>query len=209
MNGSVLDVVYRRTVEGQARLDAQRLRIVAAATQQLAERGYIGCSIAAVAKRAGVAAGTVYNHVASKAELVAEVFREVVGHEVAAVRSAVAAEADTPTRVTAFVQTFATRALKSPRLAHALLVEPVDPAVDELRLEFRVAFRDIAVEVIDRGVTTGELPAQDARVVAAALVGAIGEALVGPLSGQPQPATVPTLVRFALRSLGVRDDAHV
>jgi AcrR family transcriptional regulator len=201
-------VVYRRTAEVQARLDAQRARIVAAATHQLAERGYAGCSIAAVAKRAGVASGTVYNHVADKAELVGEVFREVVGHEVAAVRAAVAVEADAATQVTAFVQTFATRALKSPRLAHALLVEPVDPAVDELRLEFRIAFRDIAVEVIERGATAGEVPAQDSRVVAAALVGAIGEALVGPLSGQPHPATVPTLVRFALRSLGVRDAAY-
>jgi AcrR family transcriptional regulator len=201
-------VVYRRTVAGQARLDAQRARIVAAATYQLAECGYAGCSIAAVAKRAGVASGTVYNHVAGKAELVAEVFREVVGHEVGAVRAAVAAEVDTPARVTAFVETCATRALKSPRLAHALLVEPVDPAVDELRLEFRVAFRDVAVDVIERGVVMGELPPQDGPVVAAALVGAIGEALVGPLSGQPNPATVPTLVRFALRSLGVRDAAY-
>jgi AcrR family transcriptional regulator len=192
----------------QARLDAQRARIVAAATHQLADRGYAGCSIAAVAHRAGVASGTVYNHVAGKTELVAEVFREVVGHEVAAVEVAVAAELDTASRITAFVQTFATRALKSPRLAHALLVEPVDPAVDELRLEFRVAFRDIAVDVIERGIAGGELPAQDAHVVAAALVGAIGEALVGPLSGQSHPATVPTLVRFTLRSLGVRDAAY-
>ena len=201
-------MVYRRTAGVQARLDAQRARIVAAATHQLADRGYAGCSVAAVAERAGVASGTVYNHVAGKAELVAEVFRAVVGHEVAAVRAAVAAETDTSGRVTAFVQTFATRALKSPRLAHTLLVEPVDPAVDELRLEFRVAFRDIAVDVIERGVAGQELPPQDARVVAAALVGAIGEALVGPLSGQPHPDTVPTLVRFALRSLGVRDDAY-
>jgi AcrR family transcriptional regulator len=201
-------VVYRRTAAGQARLDAQRARIVAAATHQLAERGYSGCSIAAVATRAGVASGTVYNHVADKAELVAEVFRTVVGREVAAVRAAVTAEPDTATRVTAFVQTFARRALKSPRLAYALLVEPVDPSVDELRLEFRIAFRDIARDVIDGGIRAGDLPAQDARVISAALVGAIGEALVGPLSGQPHPATVPALVSFALRSLGVRDAVH-
>jgi AcrR family transcriptional regulator len=201
-------VVYRRTVAGQARLDAQRARIVAAATHQLAEQGYGACSIAAVAQRAGVASGTVYNHVAGKAELVAEVFRAVVGREVAAVRAAVAAENDTAGRVTAFVETFASRALKSPRLAYALLTEPVDPAVDELRLEFRVAFRDIALDVIEGGIAGDELPKQDGRVVAAALVGAIGEALAGPLSGRPDPATVPTLVAFALRSLGVRDAAH-
>lgn len=192
----------------QARLDEQRDGIVAAATHQLAEHGYAGCSIAAVARAAGVASGTVYNHVAGKAELVADVFRIVCGREVEAVRAAVAPAPDTAAGITALVETFASRALKSPRLAYALLVEPVDPLVDELRLQFRVAFRDIAAAAIETGVAAGELPPQDATVVAAALVGAIGEALVGPLSSRPDPATVPTLVGFALRSIGVPDAVH-
>ncbi|HEY8300463.1 MAG TPA: TetR/AcrR family transcriptional regulator [Jatrophihabitans sp.] len=201
-------MAYRRTEQVQARLDAQRARIVAAATHRLAEHGYAGCSVAAVARTAGVASGTVYNHVAGKAELVAEVFRAVCGGEVDAVRAVVEPATDSAARVTALVETFAGRALKSPRLAYALLVEPVDPIVDELRLQFRVAFRDIAAGAIDAGVAAGELPAQDAAVVAAALVGAIGEALAGPLSGRPDPAVVPTLVTFALRSIGVRDAVH-
>lgn len=208
MRGSILGMAYRRTAQVQARLDAQRDRIVAAATRQLAEHGYAGCSVAAVARAAGVASGTVYNHVAGKAELVAEVFRTVCGREVDAVRSAVRPAPTAAARITALVETFALRALKSPRLAYALLVEPVDPIVDELRLQFRVAFRDIAAAAIDTGVAVGELPPQDATVVAAALVGAIGEALVGPLSTRPDPATVPTLVSFALRSIGVPDAVH-
>ncbi len=152
--------------------------------------------------------GTVYNHVDGKAELVAEVFRAVCGREVAAVESAVRPAGGTASRITALVETFALRALKSPRLAYALLVEPVDARVDELRLEFRVAFRDIAAAAIETGVAAHELPAQDPQVVAAALVGAIGEALVGPLSGDPDPAVIPELVSFSLRSIGVRDAVH-
>lgn len=201
-------MAYRRTAEVEARLAAQRARIVAAATHQLAEHGYAGCSVAAVAKRAGVAPGTVYNHVDGKVQLVAEVFREVCGREVDAVRAAVRPAPDTAHRVTALVETFARRALISPRLAYALLVEPVDPLVDELRLQFRVAFRDIAADAVRAGVSAGELPPQDPYVVAAALVGAIGEALVGPLGGTPGSATVPELVSFALRSIGVRDAVH-
>jgi AcrR family transcriptional regulator len=201
-------MAYRRTASVQARLDEQHGRLLAAATAQLAEHGYGGCSIAAVAQRAGVAAGTVYNHFTDKAELVAEVFRTVVSGEVAAVRTAVGNADDTAARLNAFVLTFAGRALKSPRLAYALLVEPVDAGVDELRLEFRVAFRDIARAVIRTGVAAGELPAQDDGVVAAALVGAIGEALVGPLSGAPDLDTAATLVEFASRSIGVRHAVH-
>jgi AcrR family transcriptional regulator len=200
-------VPYRRTPAIQARIDAQREALVAAATELLAEHGYAGCSIAAVAQRAGIAAGTVYNYVPSKGALVAEVFRSVVTHEVEVVREA-AAHGSARQRTTAVVETFAHRALKSPRRAYALLAEPVDPLVDELRLEFRRAFRDVIAEAIGDGVRSGQLPPQNAAVVAAALVGAIGEALIGPLAiGAEDPDTVPTLITFALRAIGGDTDA--
>ncbi|MDT4892618.1 MAG: hypothetical protein QOE97_1653 [Pseudonocardiales bacterium] len=186
----------------QARLDGQRAAIAAAATAQLGEHGYAGCSVGAVAGRAGVAAGTVYRHFESKAELVAEVFRAVAGREVAAVGAAVAAETSVQGQVAAVVETFAGRALKSPRLAYALLIEPVDPSVDELRLEFRTAFRDVVARAIADGVRAGAVPPQDAEIVAAALVGAIGEALAGPLTGVGQPDVVPCLISFACRAIG-------
>lgn len=193
---------YRRTAEVQARLDAQRARVVGAATQLLAEQGYAGCSMAAVAARAGIASGTLYNHVADKGALVAEVFRVVVAREVDAVRAAVACADTAAEQVAAIVETFAGRAMKAPRLALALLAEPVDPAVDELRLEFRTAFRDIFAAAVAAGIDSGEFPEQDAAVVAAALVGAAGEALVGPLAGRAGPGTVAALITFALRALG-------
>jgi AcrR family transcriptional regulator len=205
---SLLGVAYRRTEQIQARLDAQRARIIDAATEIVADRGYGGCSIAAVSAQAEVSAGTVYNHFAGKSELVAEVFRSVVTREVEAVRQAVRPEDSVVERTVALVETFAGRALKSPRLAYALLAEPVDPAVDALRLKFRVAFRDIAAESIALGIASAEIAPQDSGVVAAALVGAIAEALVGPLAGDLEPSTVPTLIRFALRSLGVPDASH-
>lgn len=200
-------MAYRRTPAVQARLDAQRGAIVESAVAQLAEFGYPACSVAAVAARAGIAAGTVYGHFDTKADLVAEVFRVVVSREVRAVREAVAVAGSPGERTAAVIETFAGRALKAPRLAYTLLAEPVDPAVDLLRLEFRTAFRDIVAAVITDGVRAGELPPQNAEVVAAALVGAIGEALVGPLAGPGaalDPDTLPTLIDFAARALGAQ-----
>lgn len=194
---------YRRTPSVQARLDAQRAAIADSATTLLAESGYAACSVAAVAARAGVAAGTVYKHFDSKAALVAEVFRDVVGREVHAVRDAVDREDSVADRLAAVVHTFAGRALKSPRLAYALLTEPVDPGVDELRLEFRTAFRDIVAGIVADGVRTAAVPPQNPAVVSAAVVGAIGEALAGPLAiGGPDPDTIPTLIRFIHRAVG-------
>ncbi|TAM91692.1 MAG: TetR/AcrR family transcriptional regulator [Jatrophihabitans sp.] len=201
-------MAYRRTGAVQARLDAQRAALVAAAVALVAEGGYRACTVAAVAGRAGVAAGSVYNHFAGKLQLITEVFQEVVGREVAAVRDACAPPGTAAERVTAVVETFANRALKSPRLAYALLAEPVDPAVDALRLRFRRTFTDLVADAIRDGVTGAELPRQDRTVSAAAVVGAIGEVLAGPLaSGGADPDVVPALVSFVLRGIGA-DHAH-
>ncbi|TVT62164.1 TetR/AcrR family transcriptional regulator [Amycolatopsis cynarae] len=194
-------MVYRRTPQVQARLDAQRAAILDAAGELLAERGYAGCSVAAVAERAGVATGSVYRHFPGKAELVVELFRGVVSREVEAVTKAGELPGDPVGRVVAVFETFAARALKAPRRAYALLAEPVDAQVEAERVVFRRVFRDVAARHIRDGVRAGLLPAQDAELTAAALVGAAAEVLVGPLTSDNTEAD-PGLRTFILRALG-------
>ncbi|MFD7829145.1 TetR/AcrR family transcriptional regulator [Kitasatospora sp. NPDC059803] len=225
-------MAYRRTPAVQARLDAQREAVLQAAVLLLAERGYGGCTMAAVADRAGIATGSLYQHFANKAELSVQLFRRVVTREMAAVDAAVALREGPRQRIAAVVETFAARALRAPRLAYALLVEPADAVVDSERLVFRRAFRDVIATEIAAAVASGELPEQDPVLTAAALVGAVGEALAGPLAAAPAPASVPApvataaptrtaeptkpagttdvvpaLVSFTLRALGGRDDS--
>jgi AcrR family transcriptional regulator len=208
---------YRRTPQIQARMQAQRAAILAAAAALLADGGYAACSIVAVSQRAGVASGTVYNHFANKADLAAELFRDIAGRELDAVRAAAARQAGAAERTAAVIETFAGRAMREPRRAYALLAEPVDPAVDALRLEFRSAFRDVFAAAIDDGVRSGELPPQHPTVVAAALVGAIAEALVAPLAsagtasaaaGTTVGDTVRHLIAFTDRAIGGPVRAH-
>ena len=193
----------------QARMDSQRAAIMDAAVDLLSEQGYAGCSMAAVAARAGIATGSVYRHFPGKAELVVELFRFVVSHEVDAVAKAAAQPGDLVQRVVAVVETFASRALKSPRLAYALLAEPVDLPVEAERLVFRRAFRDIGAERIADAVAAGALPPQNPEITAAALIGALGEILVGPLAaGAAEADTMPALITFTLRALGGHDGTN-
>jgi AcrR family transcriptional regulator len=108
-------------------------------------------------------------------------------------------------RLAAAVEAFARRALRGRRLAWALLAEPVDPAVEAERLVFRRAYAAVFDEIVSDGVAAGELPPQNVGLTAAALVGALGEALVGPLSpvaADVDPdALVADLVAFSLRSV--------
>jgi AcrR family transcriptional regulator len=195
---------YRPTERTEARRAATRARIVRAAQELVARGGYREAQVAAVAKRAQVATGTVYRHFPSKADLLTEVFRVASQREVDAVADAGGATAQE--RLAAAVQTFARRALQGRRLAWALLAEPVDPAVEAERLQFRRAYADVFAAILADGVAAGELPPQDPAFTAAALVGAIGEALVGPLAPTTQPtaadadALVDRLITFCLRS---------
>jgi AcrR family transcriptional regulator len=196
-------MAYRRTPAVQDRLDATRARIVAAAHALVAERGYAGCSVALVADAAGVATGSVYRHFPDKGALFAEVFRTATQREVDAVAEAGSKPGPIAERIARTVETFAGRALKAPRLAYALIAEPVDPRVEAERLVYRRAYRDIFAQVIADAVDAGDLPPQDPEVSAAAVVGAMAEALVVPLhAGVASRRTVPELTAFVVRSLG-------
>ncbi|MGW9117190.1 TetR/AcrR family transcriptional regulator [Streptomyces sp. NPDC055663] len=199
-------MAYRPTARTEATRLAHRERLLDAARELLAEGGYSAAGVSALARRAGVATGSVYNHFASKQELLAAVFRHVAGHELGAVREAVQARRGATDQLRALVEVFSHRALRSPRTAWALLAEPVDPLVEEERLTYRRGYHMLAETVIVAGIEAGELPQQNARLSAAAVIGAVGEALLGPLSPvgartDPGPV-VESITALCLRAVG-------
>src|SRR3954449_12476168 len=197
---------YRPTERTEQRKAEVRERIVRAALDQLGEGGYASATIQGVAGRAGVATGTVYRHFPSKSDLFAEVFRRASKREMDVFEQATEDDGRSATeRIAAATEAFARRALRRPTRAYALIAEPVDPAVETERLIFRRGYRDVLIEVLDQGVERGEFEPHDKETTAAALVGAIGETLVGPLAaernGHGHDALVAAVVQFATRSL--------
>lgn len=162
-----------------------RARLLSAAQHLIEQDGYGAASVLAIAEGAGVASGTLYRHFASKEELFVEVFRAVCKREEAAMRAAadaLPASASAVERLQTVLGTFAARALRNPRLAWALIAEPVDRGVDAERLAYRARYAELIATGVREGIAAGELPPQDPDLTAAALVGGCGEALVGPLS---------------------------
>jgi AcrR family transcriptional regulator len=202
---------YRPTERTRARLAAVRERIVDAALAQLAEGGYASASVVAVARRAGVATGSVYRHFPSKGDLFAEVFRRASQREVDVLRSMTERGEPVTHRLAAWVEAFVRRALAEPVRAYALIAEPVDPAVEAERITFRRAYADLFERALRDGIQARELPPLDAELTAAAMVGALAEALVGPLQRRDAGADslVAGLQTFVLRSVGAaREHAH-
>lgn len=196
---------YRETVQIRERKAAQRRALLEAAEALVREQGFAGLTIQALAARARVAVGTVYRYFDGKQELATEVFRIATEREVGAVGAAVH-ETGTPVveRLRQALRLFAGRALKAPRLAWALIAEPVDPAVDQARLEYREVWGELFRELLEEAIAAGELPAQDTARVAPALVGAMAETLIGPLAtpGSDDRRVIDTLETFCLRATG-------
>jgi AcrR family transcriptional regulator len=181
-----------------------RERLLDAAQELIQAGGYAAAPVAAIADRAGVASGTLYRHFPSKAELFLEVFRSVcAGEERAMIAAADDAGPKAVDRLEAVLTTFARRALRNPRLAWALLAEPIDQPVEAERLAYRERYAGVVAGELRAAIQAGEIPPQDVEFMAAALVGGCGEALVGPLSSVEGAEEVLVAIRtFVRRAIG-------
>lgn len=205
-------MAHRSTAAARAAKQQRTDALVRAARGIVAADGFGAASVSAIARVAGVSVGTVYTYFESREALLVAVFRQAASAELQIVRDAVSAAGREPgaravRELTALVTTFAERAIRGRRLAWALLVEPVDALIDVERLYFRRAYSDTVAQIITRGVASGELPAQDPRIVGPGLVGLIGEALTGPLSplvdGQlPSGQVITDVTQMCLRAIG-------
>jgi AcrR family transcriptional regulator len=201
-------MVYRATARVVAHKADVRRRILLAARELVADGGFAAASVAAVAERAAVATGSVYRYFPSKGDLLAEVFRLASGREVDRMREVAAAEGTATQRLAAAIRTWATRAIEGRRVAYALIAEPVDPKVEAERLVYRRAYAEVLAELVVAGTESGEFTVADPEVAAAALVGALAEALVGPLApdddrlARGSATIINALVDICLRSVG-------
>jgi len=194
-------MAYRATARTEARRLEARQRLLDAARSLLREGGFAAVQVAAVADRAGLATGSVYRHVESKAALCVELFDQASGREVERMANTLAGGG--VAAIAAAIHGWCERAQAGRVQAWALLGEPVGPEVGAARLRFRARYAEVLQQAIEAAIEAQELPQQDARVAAAGVVGALGETVLGP-HGDPSPEAV---VAFALRALGASPDS--
>jgi len=209
-------MVYRTTNLRLDRDQALRSQILACALARVSDGGFASLTMQALAEDVGVATGSLYRHFRSKGELSAEVFAMASHREVDALASAFAAPGAPGERLAQGILQFAARAWHSRQLAFALIAEPVEPEVDEQRLFYREAYADLFSGLLEEGVRSGDFQVEQLRLVAACLVGAIAEALVGPLSPPARAAREAggavlgfadasrNLITFCLRAVGAK-----
>lgn len=202
-------MAYRPTEKTMAHKAAVRARLLAAARTLVSHGGFSALTIANVAQQAGIATGGVYKYFESKSHLCTEVFQIASEWELAKMTAAAHGEGSPTQRLLNAIHVFSERALRSRRLAYGLIAEPVDTLVEDARLRLRQAYAAVYESLVEEGMQANEFAPQDARVSAAALVGGICEALVGPLALQrdgqlchPPEKLIALIQAFSLRAVG-------
>jgi AcrR family transcriptional regulator len=203
-------MAYRETAKTRKNREARHGSILDAALHLTSIKGFSGTTVAGIAELAGVATGSVYRYFPNKAELSSKVFCLASGMEMEKVAAALAADGSPKRRLAVAIRQFAWRAFKGRQLAYALIAEPTDPMVEADRLEYRRRYAALFSAVVKEGAECGEFPAQHIQLAGSAIVGAMAESLIGPLSTSIaegsdrdiQHEWIEQLVLFCLRAVG-------
>ncbi|HVK99556.1 MAG TPA: TetR/AcrR family transcriptional regulator, partial [Dongiaceae bacterium] len=198
-------MAYRATAQTEQRKQQVHADILKAGKALVSEAGFRALSMAAVAERAGIATGTLYRYFASKTDLCVAIFSHATEHEIQQVKAAARDGTNVTERLRNALITFAQRALQNPALAYALIAEPAEPELDQARLDYRAAWADSFATLIREGVRKGEFQPQPERLSAAAMVGAMAEALITPAMTQSSTTQrqrqIQQVVQFCLRAV--------
>jgi AcrR family transcriptional regulator len=146
--------------------DETRARVLDAAAAVFAEQGFEGARVAAIAKRAGLSVGAIYNHWDSKAELLAAVVEHHSADELTSLLTGAEAT-DVLDIVAALGSHLDERPPVAPLLAEVILAARRDPdAAQVLRREV-LAQESLLADLLRFGQSAGEVVADaDPAVVA-------------------------------------------
>ncbi|MBB6521056.1 TetR/AcrR family transcriptional regulator [Pseudoteredinibacter isoporae] len=206
-------MVYRVTEKTLARKADNKAKILAAARKIVAESGFSGLTIAATAKQAGLATGSMYRYFPNKVELCTALFRQLSGREVDEMHSIAQMELNPAVAMARCCFNFTQRAFRAPTQSYALIAEPLDPALEAERLIYRRAYAEVYQQIIEQGIGSADFSSQDSHIASLAVVGMLAEPLLEPLhrfySGNEAPYDSRQLAldisRLCLNALGAHE----
>ena len=186
---------------------ATRDKILQAALEVFAEKGYHRALVDDIVRASHTSKGAVYHHFPNKEALFLALVDEFSARLAEAVAASIAGAhgglCKVQAALTAGLETFA----RHRDLARILLLESVSlgPAYQSKRLEVHGRFASLIQAYLDDAVAEGSIPPLDTRVATLAWLGAVNEVVIQWLySGRPDLMTeaVPALTPLLLRSIG-------
>lgn len=189
--------------------DATRQRLLEAAEQVFAEKGYHGAVVDDIIRASDSSKGGFYFHFPNKQGIFLALIDALVPKLASAVDRAIAGESDPITQMDAALRTVLETFSRHRRLSKILLVEAVGlgHGFDEKLMQTRGYFAVLIQGYLDRAVAAGAIATLDTETASWAWFGAINEIVVRWLvTGEPErlEQVLPQLRALLLRSVGAR-----
>lgn len=188
--------------------DATRQRLLDAAEQVFAEKGYHGTVVDDIIRASDSSKGGFYFHFPNKQAIFLSLVDKLVPRLTTAIDRAIAAETDPIAQLDAALRTVLETFGRHRQLSKILLIEAVGlgHGFDEKLMRTRGRFAGMIQTHLDRAVAAGAIAPQDTVLISWAWFGAINEIVVRWLAtGEPErlEAILPPLRTLLLRSVGV------
>jgi TetR/AcrR family transcriptional regulator, cholesterol catabolism regulator len=197
--------------QGRARNGAQTARAIRAAALELfAERGYHATSLRDIGARVGMHAGSLYNHIASKEELLVSLLKAFTSERIAAMTQATAGVDDPIERLRALLDTIVIDRSREHREIFVSQSElrAVDPERRREIIALRDEYEELIGGVLDYGASRGVFDMPDRKLAIYAII-AIAQQVDrwyrpdGRLSREEISRIYQTMVLRSLRAPGV------
>jgi AcrR family transcriptional regulator len=187
-----------------------RQRILDAAVEVFAEKGYHDARVDEIVEASGTSKGAVYFYFSSKQQIFLALIDEFARKLEQGLLEAVIREPDGIRRVNAALKSCLTIFGETRRLAKIFLVQAVGlgEAFEEKQLEIHGRFVQAIQMYLDQALADGDIPPLDTEVTAMVWMGAINEVIIRwVLTGEPGPErSLPALRTALLRSIGVSEE---
>ena len=185
-----------------------RGRILEAALEVFARKGYHRARVDDIVRASATSKGAVYHHFPNKQAVFLALVDDFAARLGGAVAAAIGARQGALARVegalVAALDTFA----GNERLARLILLEAASlgPVYQAKRAEVAGRFAALIRGYLDEAVADGSIPPLDTAVATLAWLGAVNEIVIQWLHGDVPDlgASIPALTRLLLRSIGAR-----
>jgi AcrR family transcriptional regulator len=192
----------------RATLDSPtRDRVIQAAMDVFAQRGYHGTTVDDIVAASETSKGAFYHYFPSKQGIFVSLLEQLAAMVEAGVEMAIEREGGALAKVEAALRVVLEVAAQRRDLARILLIEAaaLGPEFEQSRLGIHRRFAALIRRHLDHAVTDGAIPQQDTEAASAAWIGAINEIVTQQLAhGGDLIAMLPALRLLLLRSIGAR-----
>ncbi|MDX2161000.1 MAG: TetR/AcrR family transcriptional regulator [bacterium] len=190
--------------------EGTRGRILDAALDVFADKGYHDASVDEIVVASGTSKGSVYFHFPNKQKLFLALLDKFADLLERRIIDAIGSEEKAVRRVSAALEAFMSTFGRYRPFAKILLIQAVGlgSAFEEKRLQVYDRFAALVKTYLDQAIREGDIPALDTSIAAYAWMGAINEVVIRWVyTGQPDPTRILSTLRpMLLRSVGFAEE---